>query len=168
VIFAESRKVTESLRASLLEKMREARSLGEELADTRRALDREQSLRIGAEAIAAERKVEIERLLAQLSEANAGFKTVISERLKSLDAINLKLMEPRPEEKIPDINLFKREAQQEVFSQTVQRVRQMHRDIDRAVIAKLHPKFSNVGPNRKPVPESPGGITTNGPMPEES
>jgi len=105
-------------------------------------LARERAARISAEVLAVERRSEVERLIAELAAVRGDLQRITEDRLKSLDALNVKLMTERVEEKPPDMRQFK--ASEETARSAISRVRQMHRDVDMAVLAKLHPRFAVV------------------------
>lgn len=100
----------------------------------------EQSRRISAEAIASERQSEIERLLTGNRELREDLRSVTSERIKSVDNINLKLMEA----KIPELPVdFAKHhsAAQKPMAQLVNNTRQKTREIDMAVLAQARLGF---------------------------
>ena len=151
-----------TLDAALQAKISECRQLTESLDDAERVLEREQTRRIAAESIAEERRAEIERMTVELKEQREQLKIVMSERLKSLDALNLKLMESRIEEKPPNMEQFKRsEESAHSAIQTMRRIRESNMAMDMALITRLHPNFQRFA--KKPIPKSsaPEGIPMN-------
>lgn len=106
----------------------------------------ERTRRVAAESIAVERTTQIDRLTEQEREVRAELSRLISERIRSVDAVNVKLMADRAPEAAPDMTQFK--ALNKAKEQIVQQVREVHRRVDRAVLEKLHPRF------RRPLSES--------------
>lgn len=62
--------------------------------------------RIAAETLATERGKESERIYKLLEEANTARDAAVSERLKSLDLVNLSLLRPTDPEKKPDMKQY--------------------------------------------------------------
>lgn len=102
-------------------------------------LEAERFRRIAAESISSERREEITRILDQNRAYRESLESLTSERIKSLDALNVKLMEAKAPEPTPDITQFN--AALKVKTQMVQQIRDRHNAIDMAVLTKLHPKF---------------------------
>ena len=107
-----------------------------ELESANSAFQVEQARRISAEAIAAERQAEIERLLASTREMRDDLVRVTGERIKSVDAINLKLMEAKIPEQPVDFKLH-HSATLKPLSQLVTNIRQAHHAVDMALIEKM-------------------------------
>lgn len=101
----------------------------------------EHARRVSAETVASERREEIERLMSQIREYRDDLRRLTDERIKSLDSLNLKLMEPRALEPTPDLEKYKRDAAVATMHQVVRDTRKKSNEIDMAVINKLHPKF---------------------------
>ena len=70
------------------------RSLEAKIFQLEHSLEIERTKRIAAESIAVERKSEIERFLEELRSSRKDLRTLQGERLRSLDALNLKLVSP--------------------------------------------------------------------------
>lgn len=104
------------------------------------SLNHERARRVSAETVASERRGEIDRLLQQNREYRESFERVTADRLKSLDTINLKLMEPRIAEPAPDLEKYKQQAYDGVVQQIVTGTRAKNRAVDAAVLAKLYPE----------------------------
>jgi hypothetical protein len=111
----------------------------QELATTHTALELERTRRISAESIASERRQEIDRLLDQANHMREDISRVTVERLRSVDALNLKLMETKVAEIPPDITKYSIAAKQK--SQLVDNMHKTHRDMDWAILRGLHPNF---------------------------
>jgi hypothetical protein len=60
--------------------------------------------------------------------------------MKSLDALNVKLMSDRVEEKPPDMEQYKR-SQEALGINAVRQVRKIHHDMDAALLMWGHPGF---------------------------
>lgn len=71
------------------------------------SLEAERIRRIAAETVASERREEIDRLVMQHREMREDLARVNSERLKSVDAINIKLMREGVVEPPPDMDKYK-------------------------------------------------------------
>lgn len=131
----------EALEIGLEETVRRCREAEQELADTEKELKLEWARRIGAEALAGERKAEVERLISELSDARAATERLMSDRLRSLDAVNIRLLEPRVEPPPPDPKIFddarERLAQVGGVMQAVQRIRNIHHQVDQALVDKF-------------------------------
>lgn len=112
------------------------------LAHVSAELELERTRRISAEAVAVERKAEVERLIAEVER----LQSVLTERAKSLDALNLKLMETKTPEPLPDIKQFNPVAKQAM--QAITQIKDIHRQMDWQILTKLHPKFANLGNSR--------------------
>jgi hypothetical protein len=115
-----------------------------ELRGLRHQLEIERAKRVAAESIAAERLSEIERLRIDLRESGDRER----ERMKSLDLLNVKLMESRVEPPPPDIKQF---ALQQI-DHLRETVRSQNRAVDIALLQKFHPKFES-----GKIDESSGG-----------
>lgn len=140
-----------AIEAALQERITELRLFQENLESAERQLDRERAQRIAAEAVAAERRAEVERLVAEVAAQREQTRSVMADRLKSLDALNLKLMESRAEEKAPDMSQYKRSEEAAGRAiHTMERVRQMSAAMDNALLTKLHPKFQKFA--KQPAP----------------
>ena len=150
---------------ALASQIAEKRILADNLSEVENILDRERTQRIAAETLSVERRQEVERLRGELIDMREEVKHVTTLHLKSVDAVNLKLMQPRAEEVPPDMEKFKQaaEARATVVTQAVRRIRDMHQAVDNAVIAKLHPKFAGLG-KVAPEPASPQGVVMNVPQ----
>jgi hypothetical protein len=105
-------------------------------------LVRERSARISAETLAVERRAEVERLVSEVAAVRADLQRITEDRLRSLDALNVKLMTDRVEEKPPDMSQYR--ENEGLAKRAISRVRQLHRDMDIAVLTKLHPRFAGV------------------------
>lgn len=71
------------------------------------SLESERIRRIAAETVASERREEIDRLVTQHREMREDLSRVNAERLKSVDAINIKLMREGVVEPPPDMEKYK-------------------------------------------------------------
>lgn len=115
-----------------------------ELESVRSQFQIEQARRISAEAIAGERGAEIDRLLVSNRELRDDLVRVTSERIKSVDSINMKLMEA----KIPEqpIDFKQHHAEHPVVSlrrNIVNDVRASHRAVDMAILKEAQKGFPN-------------------------
>lgn len=129
-----------------------------------RDLDRERDRRIGAETVAKSHEQVIEYWkgeVVRLHEQNAA---ILSERLKSLDALNVRLMEPRVETPPPDLSQYKRmtSEQSDRALSAIRQFRQANDSIDRAIFQKHYPQFmARVVPNLTEQPaETPAETLT--------
>ena len=95
----------------------------------------ERAHRIAAESISSERGAEIQRLLTEVADSRQTERAIRDERMKSLDTLNLKLMESRAEAPPPDMAQFK--AAMKLKTQLVDDIRRNSRAIDLAIIEKL-------------------------------
>ena len=143
-----------------------------DLQPVRDHLDRESIRRAGAEAIAAERLRTIDRMEAENTRLNAINERILSERLKSLDAINTRLMEPRVEAPPPDIRQYREalekaatEAGHKRTSQMVEEARKLHRTMDMAILDKFYSRSGKTATPR--APEGPIVVPTPDPIPAE-
>lgn len=107
------------------------------LAHVSAELELERTRRISAEAVSFERKAEVERLIAEVER----LQSLLNERAKSLDALNLKLMETKTAEPTPDIKQYTEMAVKKQTMQAITQIRDLHRQMDSAILTKLHPKF---------------------------
>jgi hypothetical protein len=131
-------------------------------------------LAAAAESLATERLRVNERLeheIVRLQELN---ERLISERLKSLDTLNLKLLESRTEPPPPDLKQYRESletAAMEAGSQAARRqmvgeTRNIHRAMDTAILKKFYPQFGSNLEKRAPSgpivngPNGPGGPGT--------
>lgn len=108
-----------------------------ELRDLRHQLEIERAKRIAAESISSERLSEIERLRIDLRESGDRER----ERMKSLDLLNVKLMESRVEPPPPDIKQF---ALQQV-ERLKDTIRSQNRAVDHALLMKFYPAKHSEG-----------------------
>jgi len=155
-----------ALERALQEKISHERSMEAAMNDCERRYEIELTRRISAEAISGERRAEVERLVLELSDSRDQFKALMSERLRSLDALNLKLMEPRAEEKPPDMAQFRRSEDTAAGAvRSMQNLRKMSADMDMALLTQLHPAFKRSA--KPPAPTAPSGVSINEPMTPE-
>ena len=101
----------------------------------------ERAHRVSAEAISSERGVEIQRLLADVADSRQTERSIRDERLKSLDTLNLKLMESRVEAPPPDLAQF--HAAAKLKTQLVDGIRKRDREMDMLLLQKYYPQFKN-------------------------
>lgn len=144
--------------AALEGEVRNGISLRSENDTLRRELELERVKRISAEAIASERHAEIERLLAANKALDERNTQIFSERLKSLDIVNGRLMEPRTEAPPQDIKQFTDSAVKKLGVQAVTTVRNLHREMDMALLKK---QFPQLFPS-KVAATQPDGVVTPG------
>jgi hypothetical protein len=110
--------------------------------DTARAdLDRERVRRIAAETVAVERAKELDRVIQMCSNYREDLARVNAERLKSLDALNVKLMRESAPEPPPDMEKYRTQGTGEDRSTQVRKVMEAHRKMDLAILSQLHPAF---------------------------
>lgn len=84
-----------------------AEDLATQLTEIRLELEAERAKRISAEAIASDRGDQIEQLYLMLTKANDSRDAAVADRLKSLDLVNLALLNQHgPEKPPPDIKQF--------------------------------------------------------------
>lgn len=134
-----------ALGAALEERIRIGQQMERDLADLQLSLDRERQLRVSAEVLSVERRAEVERLVADNKSLRTELQGVLEERMRSLDALNVRLMTERVEEKAPDMEQFKKTEQLgQVALHAIGRVRQMSHDMDAALLTRLHPRFKKV------------------------
>lgn len=131
---------TETAEDALRDEIRGHEASISELEITQTTMESERIRRIAAETVAAERREEIGRLLTQNRELREDLSRVSAERIRSVDAINLKLMEQRTPEVAPDMTKYS--ATEKLKTQLMSDVRMKHQAIDMAVLQKLHPKFA--------------------------
>ncbi len=136
---------------SLTEEVRAHESTKRDLEMRTLQAESERSRRLSAETVAAERREEIDRLLAQNQSLRDDFVTLSNERLKSLDNINVKLLEPRAAEPTPDLAAFQNKVREKIGMQVVSKMRTQERALDLALLRKLHPNFM---PTNAPLPET--------------
>ncbi len=103
------------------------------------ALDSERARRISSDTVAAERREEIDRLLVHNRELMEQSHSIMSDRLKSLDALNLRLMDTRTVEKTPD--LAAHQALDKLKNNVLQGIREKENAMDRALLTRFHPSF---------------------------
>lgn len=123
-------------------------------------LSRERDRRIAAETLAAERSKRIDFLADEVRYLREQAERIIGERLKSLDALNVRLMEPRVEPPPPDLKQFRPSPEQiermQANVHAVRRARDAHRAMDMALLGALHPaaigKRAPAGPTNVPQP----------------
>ena len=142
----------EALEQALREQVGECQSLAELLRQAESSLELVQSRRVGAEALAVERQTEIDRQREEINFLRTEVERVLSERLKSLDILNQKLMEPRTEAPPPDMAQFRQQQQILQGAQAIRRIHDFDRAIDGALLSKLHPKFEK--PKGVPMDET--------------
>ena len=118
---------------------REAEAASKEIATQ---LDVERSRRIAYESIATERRAELDRQIAQFKEMQEAYETMLRDRMKSLDSLNVKLMETRTEAPPPDLKQFR--VAEQAATQAVRKIRQSNSQVDIALLTKLHPRFQKV------------------------
>lgn len=139
--------------------VREKAGLDQELRFVREELNAERNRRISAETMASERRAEVERLVEQNREVREELVRVHAERVKSLDALNLKLMENKTPAETKPIDFSNVDPVMKARMQLVTGVRDMHRAVDRALLTKLHPAFAQkVGEQRHPMNEPAGDL----------
>jgi hypothetical protein len=119
-----------------------------------------QSARLSAESLASERLRFIDRLEKENDRLVKVNEQILSDRLKSLDAINLKLMEPRTETPPPvDIKQYaaalEATSQQRARHQMVDETRKMHRAMDTAILQKFYPSFAKKAGTEERTPKGP-------------
>ena len=151
--------LTEELQSST----RQYINLNDEYERTARDLEREREKRIAAETLAGERAKEVERMREEIAYLRAQNDRVIAERLKSLDAINVKLMEARVEPPPPDFEKMRQDratlaqehpAVQAAAANMINRVRQTHHQMDLAILGALHPQALGKRTAVRPINET--------------
>lgn len=115
------------------------------------ALESERVRRIAAETVASERREEIDRLATQYREIREDLSRVNAERLKSVDALNVKLMREGVPELPPDMEKLRRHAADGAMMKVVQSARQNDRIVDRLLLERLHPAFKKGVTVNEPV-----------------
>lgn len=136
---------------------REKLDLGYKLETAQGLLEVERARRIGFETIASERRAEMDRLIDQAASLRMDLTRIFTERVKSLDALNVKLMESKAPETPPDMGQFN--PVEKVKMQLVNGVREAHRAMDQAIISKYYPgmaHFMNRHPMNEPVKPNAG------------
>lgn len=147
----------EALESALAEQTGEASGAIEAKGLLGMELTRERDRRVSSEALAAERRTEIDRLDGEIKYLREQLNAALTDRLKSLDLVNQRLMEPRVEAPPPDLKQFSRESAEAFAGQAIRKIRDINRSVDMAVLAKMHPKFSRQAPARpmnEPAQES--------------
>ncbi len=159
------RRELDSIRADLdlirdeLDREVEAHEATRNARDQARAeLETERTRRLGAEALAGARAQEIDRLVSQC----AALQSALSERVKSLDSLVVRLSEPRAPEPAPDLDQY-RKAREEVVAQGLRGIRQMHSTLDQQLIQKLYPNLVRHSLN---APSAPSGASPGAPSSE--
>lgn len=123
-----------------------------QLRERAQSLETERVRRIAAETIASERREEIDRLMQQCRELREDLARVNADRLRSLDALNVKLMrEPVPEQP-PDMEKWKASSHVAQIANVVAAARRNEHMADMALLNKLHPAFRKVLPMDESVP----------------
>ena len=155
--------VVTELESALAMKLRDEVRLQSDLNVVEDDLRRERDRRVMAEALASERREEVERLVVDLKESRDLAGKVMSERLKSLDTLNTRLLEGRSEGAPPNWDEIhaKNEQLREMGRRAVSNVQQIHRNMDAAILAKMHPAFAK---RNKPPVTPEGGVLMNSPM----
>ena len=152
--FRELVNLSQSQAEALESEVREHEEAKRNLSTAIVQLESERSRRIAAESIASERREEIIRILDQTKDYQRQLEYITTERIKSLDNLNVKLMEVKAPEPTPDITQFR--AVDKLKTQMVQQIRDSHNAIDMAVLSKLHPKFKpRIVMNETPKEEEP-------------
>lgn len=135
--------------------------------------------RVSAETLSAERLQRISSLTDEVRYLREQSERIIGERLKSLDALNLKLMEPRVEPPPPDPKQFRRDrnadpaemARLQANVSAVKRAREMDRAVDMLLLGKLNPGAigrrapagpTNMSPPTPPTPPTPPPVDETG------
>ncbi len=101
------------------------------------ALESERARRISSDTVAGERREEIERLIVQNHELLEQSHTIMADRLKSLDSLNLRLMDTRTVEQTPD--LAKHQALAKLTANVITGIREKERAMDRALLTRFNP-----------------------------
>lgn len=134
--YGEVSELCEGLRAQLVElecaireEMRAHETTKASLEVAITALENERARRISSDTVAGERREEIQRLVEQNKEQREQLTVVMTERLKSLDTLNLRLMDTRTVEKTPDL-----EAHKAVRSDILQSIRAKEQAMDMALV----------------------------------
>lgn len=118
--------------------------------------------RVAAETVASSLNAELTRLREDYHQLQSDYRALTTERLKSVDALNVRLMEPRVADTPPDFGKLKMEAVGKVRDQVVNRVRKLNRDMDLAMLAHMHPGFSHlkdVLEKRNPLASTTDSVT---------
>lgn len=130
-----------------------------ERAEKELGIERER--RISAEALGAERRAEVERLVKMNEELRASQAKVLEERVRSLDALNVKLMTERAPEHMPNMEEMHKFAVPKERLQVVNQARNNMRLVDEAILKMMHPAFAHLKA-KLPKPESAEGVVMNG------
>lgn len=125
------------LLAALTEAERARIAMEEELRSLRSTVEIERAKRIAAESISSERLAEILRLRTDLQSAGEREQS----RMKSLDLLNVKLMESKVEAPPPDIKQF---ALQQV-ERLKDTIRSQNKAVDIALLTKFYPSKRSIG-----------------------
>lgn len=132
----------------------------DELESVNATLQMEQVKRISAEAIASERQSEIERMLQSQRELRADLKEITGERIKSVDSINLRLMEAKIPEQPIDFTQHHPAVEKLDYTSTVTKIRKQHRDVDMAVLRAAAKGFPDRIRMNIHAPENIGKVPT--------
>src|ERR1700744_534754 len=133
--------------------------INEKLRDT---LDRAHERLTMIKTVAEEGAKNVDKLEREIERLREQNDRIVSERLKSLDAMNVRLMEPRVEPPPPDIQQFSRPSQQlDGGIQAVEKMRKINRMMDIELLGKLHPSFGNLARRGVPTnePINPTNLT---------
>ena len=106
-------------------------------------LEIEKTKRVASDSVAAERLEEIGRLREDMSAMREQYQAAISERIRSVDAVNVKLMTTSAPEP-PHIDEYRakmEDAKVEVVKDTLAKMKQRDRAMDMALLTTLHPNF---------------------------
>lgn len=124
---------------ALEENTKQLLRLEQELSQSQHSLDIERTKRIAAESIAVAKAEENQRILAESGELRKEFREFMSLRLKSVDDLNVRLLQPKADD---TADVLKFEALKAKMNENVVRsVQQKHRELDLALLAQLHPAF---------------------------
>jgi hypothetical protein len=121
--------------------VRESQERDREREQLESDLSRERAGRISAETLSVERRAEVERLIDELKGVRSELNGIVTERLKSLDSLNVKLMAERAEEKPPDMAQYKKSLE-DMGINAVRQMRKIHHGMDAAILTKMHPRFA--------------------------
>jgi hypothetical protein len=145
----------ESLQRALETEIEHTSQLESALNAIQSDLQVERAHRIAAESVSSERGAEIQRLLGEVADSRQTERSIRDERLKSLDTLNLKLMESRVEAPPPDLAQF--HAATKLKNQLVDDIRKRDRAMDILLLEKFHPAFKKKAANGQEKPVAEGG-----------
>jgi hypothetical protein len=144
----------DALQKALEAEIARAAQLVSEAQTLQANLQVERAHRVAAESISVARGDEIQRLLSELQESRQSERSIRDERMKSLDTLNLRLMESRVEAPPPDMSQY--HAAAKLKTQMIDDIRRRDRAMDMLLLQRYHPAFKPKPANAE-APAAEGG-----------